>query len=56
MALALTAGLLLSFAYMGLIKLFEPFGYEGELDPRLVVWAPHGFFLLLGIALLWRYR
>ncbi|MCS7082830.1 MAG: LptF/LptG family permease [Bacteroidetes bacterium] len=56
MALALTAGLLLSFAYMGLIKLFEPFGYEGELHPLLVVWAPHFCFALLGLGLLWRYR
>lgn len=49
-------GLLISFVYLAMIKLAEPFGYSGELDPLLAATLPHAFFFVLGLILLFRAR
>jgi lipopolysaccharide export system permease protein len=49
-------GLIVAFVYLALIKIIEPFGYSGELDPLLTAILPHAFFLVLGLIMLWRTR
>ncbi len=46
------AGLLISFIYLAIMKIIEPFGAEGVLSPILTAVLPHLFFLLVGIGLL----
>lgn len=51
-AVQIGLGLLITFLYLTLIKLFEPFGYVQAVPPSVAVWFPHVFFLLVGIVLL----
>ena len=55
-AVQIGAGLLMAFAYLAAQKLMEPFGYSGELDPRITASAPHALFLLLAAWLTARTR
>lgn len=48
----IAAGLGISFVYLVLMKVMEPFGSEGEIAPPLAVLIPHLSFLLVGIILL----
>ncbi len=48
----IAAGLAISFLYLAMIKVIEPFGGQGVLTPALAVAIPHLFFLIIGISLL----
>ncbi|MEX1062575.1 MAG: LptF/LptG family permease [Balneolaceae bacterium] len=48
----ITAGLVISFVYLVLMKVAEPFGAAGTLDPVYAAGLPHLLFLLIGIILL----
>jgi lipopolysaccharide export system permease protein len=52
----IAAGLIVSFLYLVLMKVIEPFGGKGELDPMLAAVLPHLFFLLVGIGILVKAR
>ena len=48
----IAAGLAISFLYLAMMKVIEPFGGEGVLTPAIAVAIPHVFFLLVGTGLL----
>lgn len=48
----IAAGLAISFLYLALMKVIEPFGSQGVLSPAVAVALPHIFFLIVGIGLL----
>jgi lipopolysaccharide export system permease protein len=48
----IAAGLTVSFIYLVLMKVIEPFGGKGEIDPLLAALIPHLFFLVIGIGIL----
>lgn len=48
----IAAGLAVSFLYLVLMKVIEPFGGKGEIDPMLAALLPHLFFLVIGIGIL----
>lgn len=48
----ITAGLVISFMYLVLMKVFEPFGEVGEIEPVVAALIPHVFFMIVGVALL----
>ncbi len=48
----IAAGLTISFLYLALMKVIEPFGSQGEIQPLLAAALPHIFFLLVGLGLL----
>lgn len=48
----ITAGLVISFLYLVLMKVFEPFGEAGEIEPFVAALIPHLFFLIMGVGLL----
>lgn len=48
----IAAGLTISFLYLALMKVIEPFGGEGALEPWMAAGIPHLFFLLVGLLLL----
>ncbi len=48
----IAAGLVISFLYLALMKLFEPFGYSGALDPMHAAILPHAIFFTVAIILL----
>lgn len=48
----IAAGLAVSFLYLVLMKVIEPFGGKGEISPLLAAFIPHLFFLLVGIGIL----
>ncbi len=50
--LQIGCGLLLAFGYLSVQKLFEPFGYAGELGPVFTAVAPHVLFLLIAAGML----
>lgn len=52
----IAAGLTISFLYLALMKVIEPFGGEGALEPWLAATLPHIFFFLVGLALLFEAR
>lgn len=52
----IAAGLTISFLYLALMKVIEPFGSEGALEPWMAATLPHGFFLIVGLALLFSAR
>lgn len=52
----IAAGLTISFLYLALMKVIEPFGGEGALEPWMAATFPHLFFLLVGLALLFTAR
>ena len=48
----IAAGLIVSFIYLVMMKVIEPFGGEGEIEPFLAALLPHLFFLIVGIGIL----
>lgn len=48
----IAAGLIVSFLYLVLMKVIEPFGGQGEIAPWLAAVLPHLFFLIIGIGIL----
>lgn len=48
----IAAGLTVSFLYLVMMKVIEPFGGKGEIDPMLAAVLPHFIFLVVGIGLL----
>ena len=52
----IAAGLGISFVYLVMIKVIEPFGKEGVLSPMAAVSIPHLFFFLIGLLLLYLAR
>ncbi|MCG2589101.1 LptF/LptG family permease [Rhodohalobacter sulfatireducens] len=48
----IAAGLGISFIYLVLMKVIEPFGAAGTLSPMFAAVFPHAFFLIIGILLL----
>lgn len=52
----IAAGLTISFLYLALMKVIEPFGGKGALDPIIAATLPHIFFLLVGLVLLFSAR
>ncbi|MDX1586661.1 MAG: LptF/LptG family permease [Balneolaceae bacterium] len=52
----IAAGLTISFLYLALMKVIEPFGGKGALDPVIAATLPHVFFLLVGLVLLFSAR
>lgn len=50
--LLLGLGLFISFMYLAVMKIAEPLGSNGQMDPILAVALPHIFFFLLGLGLL----
>jgi lipopolysaccharide export system permease protein len=51
-AVQIGIGLAITFFYLSLIKLVEPFGYAEIISPLAAVWIPHGFFFLLGLGVM----
>ncbi len=47
-------GLAISFLYLAMMKLIEPFGYAGTLDPITTTAFPHVFFLVTTLLVIWR--
>jgi lipopolysaccharide export system permease protein len=47
-------GLAVSFLYLAMMKLIEPFGYSGMLSPAMTTLFPHLFFLTATLILVWR--
>ncbi|HKK47314.1 MAG TPA: LptF/LptG family permease [Balneolaceae bacterium] len=52
----IAAGLIVSFLYLVLMKVIEPFGGKGEISPWLAAVLPHAFFLLVGLGILFNAR
>lgn len=50
----IAAGLVVSFIYLVMMKVIEPFGGKGEIEPLLAALLPHLFFLIVGIGILLR--
>ncbi|MEX2351421.1 MAG: LptF/LptG family permease [Balneolaceae bacterium] len=48
----IAAGLAISFIYLAMMKVIEPFGAAGSIDPLHAALFPHLFFLVIGITLL----
>lgn len=48
----IAAGLAVSFLYLVIMKVIEPFGGKGEIDPMVAAILPHLFFFVIGIAIL----
>jgi lipopolysaccharide export system permease protein len=48
----IAAGLTISFLYLALMKVIEPFGSEGAMVPWLAATLPHLLFFLIGLLLL----
>ena len=48
----IAAGLTISFLYLAFLKVIEPFGAKGTIDPLFAALLPHISFFLLGIVLL----
>jgi lipopolysaccharide export system permease protein len=47
-------GLAVSFLYLAMMKLIEPFGYSGLLSPAVTTLFPHLFFLTVTLIVVWR--
>jgi len=45
----IATGLLISFIYLTLMKIAEPFGAEGILSPAIAAFIPHGFFFIIAL-------
>lgn len=50
--MSMAAGLIISFFYLAMMKLAEPFGYTGAIDPLYAAFFPHAFFMVTSIILL----
>lgn len=48
----IAAGLAVSFIYLVMMKVIEPFGGKGAIDPLIAAILPHLFFLIIGIGIL----
>lgn len=48
----LAMGLGISFIYLAAMKITEPLGSNGKIEPFIAVMSPHVFFLLIGLVLL----
>ncbi len=48
----IASGLVISFLYLVLMKLFEPLGYTGVIDPLHAALIPHAFFFIVAVILL----
>lgn len=52
----IAAGLVVSFLYLVLLKVIEPFGGKGEIAPFAAALLPHLFFLVIGLGMLFTAR
>lgn len=52
----IAAGLAVSFLYLVMMKVIEPFGGQGQIDPMLAAILPHLIFLITGISILYNAR
>jgi lipopolysaccharide export system permease protein len=52
----IAAGLSVSFLYLVMMKVIEPFGGKGAIDPMLAAILPHLFFLIIGVGILFNAR
>ncbi len=50
----LGSGLIIIFFYLIIMKLMEPFGASGQLDPLFAAASPHVLFFIFSLMLLWR--
>ncbi|MCC5933417.1 MAG: LptF/LptG family permease [Balneolales bacterium] len=50
----LGTGLIVIFFYLIIMKIIEPFGASGQLDPLWAAAAPHLLFLFISLILIWR--
>lgn len=48
----IASGLVISFLYLAFMKLAEPFGYSGVMDPMMAALLPHGLFFAVAMVLL----
>ncbi len=48
----IASGLVISFVYLTLMKITEPFGAEGILHPAVATFLPHGFFFIIAVLLM----
>ena len=48
----IAAGLAVSFLYLVMIKIIEPFGGQGTISPMLAATLPHLIFLVIGVSIL----
>lgn len=52
----IAAGLVVSFLYLVMLKVIEPFGGKGEIAPLAAAVLPHLFFLVVGLFMLYTAR
>ncbi|MFH5834292.1 LptF/LptG family permease [Halalkalibaculum sp. DA384] len=52
----IAAGLAISFLYLAFMKVIEPFGKEGAIEPIVAALTPHVFFFIVGLGLLFSAR
>ncbi|MDR8390275.1 LptF/LptG family permease [Aliifodinibius sp. S!AR15-10] len=52
----IAAGLTISFLYLAFMKVIEPFGAEGAIEPIIAALLPHTFFFIVGLGLLFSAR
>lgn len=52
----IAAGLTVSFLYLVMMKVIEPFGGQGEISPMLAAVLPHLIFLVIGLGILFNTR
>lgn len=50
LALQFGISILVSFIYLGFVKIFQSFGYNGDLNPMLTAWIANIAFASIGIA------
>lgn len=50
----LGAGLAITFMYLSLMKIIEPFGAVGSIDPFTAAALPHALFLLIALGILYK--
>lgn len=51
-AFYIAAGISISFLYLVMMKVIEPFGIAGEIPPEIATLIPHLFFFIVGLVLL----
>lgn len=52
----IAAGLAVSFLYLVMMKIIEPFGGKGQIDPMLAALLPHLIFIVIGVSILFNAR
>lgn len=50
----LGAGLAITFMYLSLMKIIEPFGAVGSINPLLAAAIPHGLFFIIAVGILYK--